>query len=40
LEKNEWEEEDIKEFPKLVEQSERAWKLVKEKLGTINVSTR
>jgi hypothetical protein len=29
--KNEWEENDVKEFVKLLEQSERAWKPVKEK---------
>jgi hypothetical protein len=29
--KNEWEENDVKEFVKVLEQSERAWKPAKEK---------
>jgi hypothetical protein len=35
--KNEWEKDDVKEFAKLLEQSERAWKPTKEELKTINV---
>ena len=35
--KNEWEKDDVKEFAKLLEQSERAWKPIKEELKTINV---
>jgi hypothetical protein len=38
MEENEWEEDDVKEFAKLVEQSEWAWKPEKKKLETINVS--
>ena len=39
MEENEWEENDVKEFAKLVEQSEWAWKPEKKKeLETINVS--
>jgi hypothetical protein len=30
MEENEWEENDVKEFTKLLEQLERAWKLIKE----------
>jgi hypothetical protein len=30
MEENEWEENDVKEFNKLLEQLERAWKLIKE----------
>jgi hypothetical protein len=37
MEKNEWEKDDIKEFAKLLEQSERARKPTKEELKTINV---
>lgn len=37
IEKNEWEKDDVKEFAKLLEQSERAWKPTKEELKTINV---
>jgi len=38
--KNEWEHNYVKEFVKLLEQSKRAWKPIKEKLETINVDTR
>jgi len=31
MEENEWGEDDVKESTKLVEQSERAWKLKKRK---------
>jgi len=37
MEKNEWEKDDVKEFAKLLEQSERAWKPIEEELKTINV---
>jgi len=37
---NEWEEDDVKEFTKLLEQSKRLWKPTKEKLETINVGIR
>ena len=30
MEENEWEENDVKEFNKLLEQLERAWKSIKE----------
>jgi hypothetical protein len=39
MEANEWEEDDVKEFAKLVEQSERAWKPIREELEAINIGT-
>jgi len=33
----EWEEEDIKEFPRLVENSEKSWEPASEKLEVINL---
>jgi hypothetical protein len=39
MEANEWEEDDVKEFAKLVKQSERAWKPIREELKAINVGT-
>jgi hypothetical protein len=30
MEENEWEENDVKEFTKLLEQLEQAWKPIKE----------
>ena len=40
MEENEWEDDDVKEFARLVEQSKRTWKPAKKELQTINVSTR
>jgi hypothetical protein len=40
MEENEWKDNDVKEFTKLIEQSERAWKPAKKKLEIINVGTR
>jgi len=40
MKENEWEEDDVRVFAMLIEQSKRAWKLTKEELETINVSTR
>jgi hypothetical protein len=37
MEENEWEVDDVKEFARLVEQSEQAWKPTKKKLETINI---
>ena len=37
MEENEWKDNDVKEFTKLIEQSERAWKPIEEELKTINV---
>ena len=39
MEENEWEENDVKEFTRLVEQLDGAQKPTKEELETINVST-
>jgi hypothetical protein len=32
MEENEWEDDDVKEFARLVEQSKRTWKPVKKEL--------
>jgi transcription elongation GreA/GreB family factor len=40
MEENEREKGDAKEFARLVEQSEQAWKPIKKELQTINISTR
>jgi hypothetical protein len=40
MEENEWKDNDVKEFTKLIEQSERAWKPAKKKLEIINVGAR
>jgi len=40
MEENEREKGDAKEFTRLVEQSEQAWKSIKKELQTINISTR
>lgn len=40
MEKEEWEEDYIREFPRLVEQSKHAWKPTKEELKVINVGNK
>jgi len=40
MKEEEWEEDYIREFPKLVEQFEHAWKPTKEELKVINVGTK
>jgi hypothetical protein len=40
MEENEREKGDAKEFARLVEQSEQAWKPIKKELQTINIGTR
>jgi hypothetical protein len=40
MEENEREKGDAKEFARLVEQSEQAWKSTKKELQTINIGTR
>ena len=39
IEEEEWDENNIREFTKLIEQHEQAWKPAKKKLETIDVGT-
>jgi hypothetical protein len=36
---NEWENDDVKEFARLVKQSKQAWKPIKQELETINITS-